>query len=153
EVLGKGDPLIRDALETILEDGDFILSPPDHGSVVPARGGAHAPIETDPAIVTELIGRNEASIAALKRDIRTKSGPALFAFILADLQELRRILSDPRSHQVFMAAMEAAWWLNEQLQAGVGERNAADALTQSVPNKVTSELGLALRGVGCIGRP
>src|SRR5437764_471064 len=126
EVLGKGDPLIRDALETILEDGDFILSPPDHGSVVPARGGAHAPIETDPAIVTELIGRNEASIAALKRDIRTKSGPALFAFILTDLQELRRILSDPRSHQVFMAAMEAAWWPTEQLQAWLGERNAAD---------------------------
>ena len=82
---------------------------------------AQAPIETDPAIVEELIRRNQASIAALKRDIRTKSGSALFDFILADIQELKRILFDPRSHQVFMSAMDATWWLNEQL-AGVAGR-------------------------------
>ena len=33
----------------------------------------------------------------LKRDIRTKSGPALLDFILADLQELKRILFDPQA--------------------------------------------------------
>ena len=47
-------------------------------------GGAPAPIETDPAIVTELIARTQASIAALKRDTRPKSGSALFDFILVD---------------------------------------------------------------------
>ena len=116
-------------------------------------GGAPAPIETDPAIVTELIGRNQESIAALKRDIRTKSGSALFDFILADIQELKRILFDPRSHQVFMSAMEATWWLNEQLQAWLGEKNAADTLTQSVPHNVTSEMGLALLDVADVIRP
>ena len=69
----------------------------------------------------------------MERDIRTKSGAALLDFILADIQELRRILFDPQSHQVFMSAMEAAWWLNEQLEAWLGEKNAADTLTQSVP--------------------
>ena len=54
-------------------------------------GGAPAPIETDPAIVAELIGRSQASITASKRDIPTKSGSALLDFILADIQELRRI--------------------------------------------------------------
>ena len=54
-------------------------------------------------------------------------------FILADIQELKRILFDPRSHQVIMAGMEATWWLNDQLQAWLGEKNAADTLTQSVP--------------------
>src|SRR5256885_1601501 len=88
------------------------------------------------AIVAELIARSQASIAALKRDIQTKSGSALLDFILADLQELKRILFDPQSHQVFMAAMEATWWLNEQLQAWLGEKNAADTLTQSVPHNV-----------------
>ena len=102
EVLGKADPLIGDALQTILERGDFIPSIPDEGPGGPPAGGAPAPIETDPAIVTELIGRSQASIAALKRDIRTKSGSALLDFILADIQELKRILFDPRSHQVFM---------------------------------------------------
>ena len=152
-VLGKSDPLIGDALQTVLERGDFIPSLPDEGPGGPPPGGAPAPIETDPAIVTELIARSQASLAALKRDIRTKSGSALLDFILADIQELKRILFDPRSHQVIMAAMEAAWWLNEQLQAWLGEKNAADTLTQSVPHNVTSEMGLALLDVADVIRP
>src|SRR5205823_5521687 len=150
---GKSDPLIGDALQTILERGDFIQSLPDESPGGAPTGGAPAPIETDPAIVAELIGRSQASIAAVKRDIRTKSGSALLEFILADIQELRRVLFDPRSHQVFMSAMEAAWWLNDQLQAWLGEKNAADTLTQSVPNNVTSEMGLALLDVADVIRP
>ena len=52
-----------------------------------------------------------------------------------------------------MSAMEAAWWLNEQLQAWLGEKNAADTLTQSVPHNVTSEMGLALLDVADVIRP
>jgi phosphoenolpyruvate synthase/pyruvate phosphate dikinase len=159
DVMGRGDPLIGDALQTILERGDFIRPIPDEGpggapagGPVPA-GPPAAPIETDPTIVAELIGANQASVAALKRDIRTKSGSALLDFILADLQELKRILFDPRSHQVFMGAMEASWWLNEHLQAWLGETNAADTLTQSVPHNVTSEMGLALLDVADVIRP
>src|SRR5256885_1484566 len=82
------------------------------------------PIETDPAIVAELIGRNQASVATLQRDIETLSGSALLDFILADMAELKRHLFDPQSHQVFMSAMEATWWLNEQLEGWLGEKNA-----------------------------
>jgi pyruvate,water dikinase len=153
EVVGKSDPLTGDALQTILERDGFISSLPDGGPVVPVPGVAPATIETDPALVTELIGRSEASIAALKRDIRTKSGSELLDFILADIQELRRILFDPQSHQVIMAAMQTTWWLNEQLQAWLGEKNAADTLTQSVPHNITSEMGLALLDVADVIRP
>jgi len=159
EGLGKSDPLIRDALETILERGDFIPSLPDEdpggtpAGNTPAPGGAPAPIETDPAIVAELIERNQASIATLKREIRTKSGSALLDFILADIQELKRILFDPQSHQVFMTAMEATWWLNERLREWLGEKNVADALTQSVPHNITSEMGLSLLHVADVIRP
>src|SRR5579883_2480875 len=153
EVLGKGDPLIGDALRTLLERGDFIRSLPDEGPGQTPRAGAPAPIGTDPAIVDGLIERSQASIAALKRDIRTESGPALLDFILADLQELKRLLFDPQSHQVIMAGMEATWWLNDQLQAWLGEKNAADTLTQSVPHNVTSEMGLALLDVADVIRP
>ncbi len=153
EVLGKGDPLIGDALGTLLDRGDFIRSLPDEEPGRMPRAGAPAPIETDPAIVDGLIERSQASLTALKRDIATKSGAALLDFILADIQELRRILFDPRSHQVIMAAMEATWWLNEQLQAWLGEKNAADTLTQSVPHNVTSEMGLALLDVADVVRP
>ena len=150
---GRSDPLIGDALQTILDRGDFIPSLPDEGPAWVPPGGAPAAIETDPAIVAELIGRSQASIAALKRDIRTKSGPALLDFILADIEELKWILFDPQSHQVFMTAMEATWWLNEQLQAWLGEKNAADTLAQSVPHNVTSEMGLALLDVADVIRP
>ena len=153
KVLGRSDPLIGDALQTMLNRGDFIASLPDKGPGLAPAGGAPAPIETDPAIVTELIGRSQTSIAVLKRDIRTKSGTALLDFILADFQELKRILFDPKSHQVIMAGMEATWWLNEQMQKWLGERNAADVLTQSVPHNVTSEMGLSLLAVADVIRP
>ena len=152
-VVGKSDPLIGDALRTVLERGDFVPSLPDEGPGGPPAGAVPARIEADPAIVAGLIGRNQASIAALKDDIRTKSGSALLDFILADLQELKRLLFDPQSHQVIMAGMEAAWWLNERLQAWLGEKNAADTLSQSVPHNVTSEMGLALLDVADAIRP
>jgi pyruvate,water dikinase len=154
EVMGRGDPLIRDALQTILDRGDFIPSLPDAAPGGPPPGaGPPAPIETDPAIVTDLIERSQASIAALRRDIRTQTGPALFEFLLEAFQEHKRILGDPLSMQAIMAGMEATWWLNEQLQAWLGEKNAADTLTLSAPNNVTSEMGLALLDVADVIRP
>jgi rifampicin phosphotransferase len=151
--LGKSDPLIGDALQTILDRGDFIPSLPDKGPGEPPAGGAPAPIETDPAIVTGLIERSQASIATLKHEIQNKSGTVLVDFILADIQELKRILLDPQNLPAIMAGMEATWWLNDQLLAWLGEKNAADTLTQSAPNNVTSEMGLALLDVADAVRP
>jgi phosphoenolpyruvate synthase/pyruvate phosphate dikinase len=153
KVLGRADPLIGDALQTILDRDDFIQALPDEGPAAAPAGAAPALIETDPAIVAELIGRSETSIAALQRDIRTVSGAALLDFILADIQELKRVVFDPRSHQVLMAGMEATWWLNDQLWEWLGEKNAADTLTQSVPGDVTSQMGLALLDVADVIRP
>ncbi|HET9982315.1 MAG TPA: rifamycin-inactivating phosphotransferase, partial [Longimicrobiales bacterium] len=154
KIARRSDPLLGDALDTVLDRGDFIRPLPDEPpAAMPPGAGPPSPIETDPAIVAGLIERAQASIAASKREIATKSGPALLDFILADMQELRRILFDPQSHQAIMAGMEATWWLNEQLQAWLGEKNAADTLTQSVPNNVTSEMGLALLHVADVIRP
>ena len=56
--IGRSDPLIGDALQTVVDRGDFIPPLPDDGSRHAAAGyGAPEPIETDPAIVTELIGQ------------------------------------------------------------------------------------------------
>ena len=154
EVMGRGDPLIGDALQTILERGDFLPSLPDEGSDgPPVAGAAPAQIDTDPAIVTELIERSRVSIAALKRDIQTKSGPALFDFLLEAFKEHKRVLSDPLSVQAIMAGMQATWWLNEQLEVWLGEKNAADTLTLSAPGNVTSEMGLGLLDVADMIRP
>ena len=89
----------------------------------------------------------------MQREIRTKSGDALLEFILSDIQELRRLLFDPQSHQAVMAGIEATWWLNDQLLDWLGEPNAADILTLSAPGNVTSEMGLALLDVADVIRP
>ncbi|MFC4536761.1 rifamycin-inactivating phosphotransferase [Sphaerisporangium dianthi] len=153
EVVGRSDPLTRDALETVLDRRDFVPTLPEAGPGGPPAGGPPAPIETDPAIVTELIERGQASIAALRRDIRTKTGPALFDFLLEAFQEHKRVVGDPLSMQAIMAGMEATWWLNDRLQEWLGEKNAADTLTLSAPGNVTSEMGLALLDVADVIRP
>jgi pyruvate,water dikinase len=152
-MVGNNDPLIGDALQTILDRGDFIPSLPDAAPAWTPPSSGEAPMEADPSIVDELIARTRASIDAVKREIREKSGPALLDFILVDIQELRRVLHDPQSRRVIMTGMEAAWWLNERLEAWLGEKNAADVLTQSVPHNVTSEMGLALLDVADAIRP
>ncbi len=153
EAFGRSDPLLGDALRTILDRDGFVQPLADAAAPGPLFGTTSDPIETDPAIVTELIAGTEASLAAAERDLRATSGAALFDVILADLKELRRLLFDRRGHQVFMSAMEAAWWLNERLEEWLGEKNAADTLTQSVPHNVTSEMGLALLDVADVIRP
>ncbi|MET9630697.1 rifamycin-inactivating phosphotransferase [Lentzea sp. NPDC006480] len=153
DVAGKSDPLIRDALETVLGREGFVPLSDDDGPGLSIPGSAKATIETDPDVVTELIKQNEDSVAALKLAIREKSGSELLDFILADFQELRRLLFDPRSSEVIMAGMQTTWWLNDHLQEWLGEKNAADVLTQSVPHNVTSEMGLALLDVADAIRP
>jgi pyruvate,water dikinase len=157
-VLGRSDPLIKDALTTLIERDFIELLPPDSkdptASWQSRFGGSQAQIEDDPAIVTDLIARSQASIEALKRDIRTKSGTDLLDFILEDVQLLRqRSLSEPRNFAAIMAGMNAATWINEQMLAWLGEKNAADTLAQSAPNNVTSEMGLALLDVADVIRP
>ncbi|MGK4007564.1 phosphoenolpyruvate synthase [Sorangium sp. So ce1036] len=159
--LGRHDPLIKDALLTLLERGDFIeplpgdptASPPGQGKQGSAPAGLDAQVEDDPAIVADLIERSQAAIEALKRDIGARTGTALFDFILEDIQQLKRSSFDPRSMGVIMAAMDAAFWLNERMLAWLGEKNAADTLSQSAPNNITSEMGLALLDVADVIRP
>lgn len=153
DAIGRGDPLIRDALETVLDHDGFVPSLPDASPGGPPAGGAPAPIETDPAIVTGLIERSEASVAALERDVRTKTGPALFDFLLEAFEEHKRVLGDPLSMQAIMAGMDATWWLNDKLREWLGEKNAADTLTLSAPDNITSEMGLALLDVADVIRP
>ncbi|MFD9004056.1 rifamycin-inactivating phosphotransferase [Streptomyces sp. NPDC059582] len=153
DVMGRGDPLVRDALETVLDRDDFVPSLPDTGPGGPPVRAAAAPIETDPAVVTELIERSQASVAALERDIRSKTGPALFDFLLEAFEEHKRVLSDPLSMQAIMAGMEATWWLNDSLREWLGEKNAADTLTLSAPDNITSEMGLELLDVADVIRP
>ncbi|MCF6407327.1 phosphoenolpyruvate synthase [Chitinophaga filiformis] len=159
-VLGKSDPLIRDALTTILERGDFIKLLSDEGQQMNSGKSNGGPPPTDfltlkdydPAIVADLIKRREAIIHELKRNIEGRSGLDRIDFILEDMQRVRDS-PDRESFGVIMTAMNAASWINEKMKEWLGEKNVADTLSQSVSNNITSEMGLALLDVADVIRP
>ncbi|GKU82967.1 phosphoenolpyruvate synthase [Niallia sp. NCCP-28] len=159
--MGKHDPLLKDALMTIIDRRDFIkTSPNDKKEQSPSINNKgmstadfQAQIENNPTIVSDLIKRSETSIKVLRQNIQMKSGSDLFNFILEDIQELKKILFNPQSSIVFRAAIDASLWINEKMNKWLGEKNAADALSQSVPNNITSEMGLELLDVADVIRP
>ena len=171
-VLGKNDPLIKDALTSIIDRGDFIKSLPSAAKGLPTalpdekkesgpgnsdKGVPSRNYQTlndyDPAIVSELIRNSQTSIEALKQNIQTKSGPDLFDFILEDIGQLKKTVSETQSFNVIMTGMNASTWINEKMNEWLGEKNAADTLAQSAPNNITSEMGLALLDVADVIRP
>ncbi|MBV7505010.1 phosphoenolpyruvate synthase [Bacillus sp. sid0103] len=161
DAMGQHDPLMKEALIAIIERGDFIKSLPNDkheqssnkSNKSVSSADSQAQIENDPTIVSDLIKSTQTSIEELKQNIQTKSGLDLFNFILEDIQELKKILFNPQSSRVFMAAMDASSWINEKINKWLGEKNVADTLSQSVPNNITSEMGLALLDVADMIRP
>jgi rifampicin phosphotransferase len=158
DVLGKFDPLIKDALTNVVEREGFIKWSDDKKAPGAATGNKPMPNyealnEYDPTIVADLIRNNQAAVESLKQNIQTKSGTELFDFILEDIQQLKTTNSDPRSMGVIMTGMNAATWINEKMEEWLGEKNAADTISQSVPNNITSEMGLALLDVADVIRP
>ncbi|WP_339200789.1 phosphoenolpyruvate synthase [Peribacillus sp. FSL P2-0133] len=161
DAMGQHDPLMKDALITIIERGDFIKSLPNDkqeqssgkSNKSVSSADSRAQIENDPTIVSDLIKSSQTSIEELKQNIQTKLGSDLFDFILEDIQILKKILFDPQSSAVFMAAIDASSWINENMNEWLGEKNAADTLSQSVPNNITSEMGLALLELADVIRP
>ncbi|MGZ7148873.1 phosphoenolpyruvate synthase [Bacillus sp. BC08] len=157
-MIGNSEPLIKDALTTVVERDDFItLLPDDEKEKSVGKSGSPASaqpqIENNPAIVTDLIKMNQVSIEELKRNMQTKSGVDVLDFILEDIQQLKKILFHPQSMAVIMAGMDASTWINEKMEQWLGEKNAADTLSQSVQNNITSEMGLALMDVADVIRP
>ncbi|MGD6891835.1 phosphoenolpyruvate synthase [Bacillus mobilis] len=157
-MIGNSEPLIKDALTTVVERDDFItLLRDDEKEKSVRKSGppvsSQPQIENNPAIVTDLIKMNQASIEELKRNMQTKSGVSVLDFILEDIQQLKKILFHPQSMAVIMAGMDASTWINEKMEQWLGEKNAADTLSQSVQNNITSEMGLALMDVADVIRP
>ena len=153
--LGRSDPLILDALTQVIEGGELGEDPPVDGGPPPRPGGPppSAPIVDDPAVVRALIDQDEAELVALQHDVQGKSGAALLAFVLEDVARLKRTMLDPHRNAVLMAGFAASAWLNEKMSAWLGVQSAADTLSLSAPNNVTTEMGLALMAVADVIRP
>ena len=160
DVMGEHDPLIKDALVTITERRDFIKflsgdkkeSPSIKSSKSKSSAEILAAIENNAAVASDLIRRSETAIEELKRNIQTKSKTDLFDFIREDV-ESRRGLSAGQNLAAIIAAVDASTWINEKMKDWLGEKNVADTLSQSAPNNITSEMGLALLDVADVIRP
>jgi phosphoenolpyruvate synthase/pyruvate phosphate dikinase len=161
EAMEQHDPLIKDALLTIVERGDFVKTlPNDEKAEVFVKSNKGMPaadilaqVGKDPAIVADLIKNNEASVDTLKQNIQSRSGTDLFDFILDDIQQSKKTIFHPQHLGVIMAAMNAASWINENMNEWLGEKNVADTFSQSVLNNITSEMGLELLDVADVIRP
>lgn len=160
--IGKHDQLSKNAILSLIKRTDFMNSLPRGKRVF--KFGAEGlswtlPMQVinihrknDPAILQNLIKLNEASITELQKGIGAVSGDELFTFIRQDLKKLKERLYDPRSLGVIIAGALVWNWINEKMEKWLGEKNAADTLSQSVSNNVTSEMGLDLMDVSDIVR-
>lgn len=157
DVMGKFAPLIKDALLTVAKRKDFIKYSNDKK----ATGNSNRvmswkytdQLESDPKIAEDLIKISEQSLEEAKQNIKDKSGVELLDFILEDLQQLKKVMYNPKSTDVIMVAMHVSAWLNKKMLKWLGEKNAADTLSLSVSNNITSEMGLDLLNVADVIRP
>ncbi|OWY61306.1 phosphoenolpyruvate synthase, partial [cyanobacterium TDX16] len=159
DLFGQADPLFRDALEQVMDHTDLIPDAPEQDEGAAPAGppdgdvAAPPPLPTDAVVVDDLVRRAEADLAALRADLDRISAPGLFDFIRDDLQRRKQELRDPVRHQVVMAGMEAAWWIDDHVQEWLGDEHASDVLTLSAPGNPTSEMGLDLLDVADAVRP
>lgn len=156
DTLGKSHPLIKDALLTITKRNDFVRMLPDDTNTpvkVHPLAAAQTPVDNDPAIVTDLINTTQASIATLKENIQHLSVADSLDFILEDIRQQKTAMFKVQSMAVIMAGINATEWLNDKMNKWLGEKGAADILSQSVANNITSEMGLALLHVADAIRP
>ncbi|GBF35770.1 phosphoenolpyruvate synthase [Desulfocucumis palustris] len=156
----KSDLLMKSAMSGLIERKGFIRTlPRGKRSVTLSKmllpfviQGIKIYRRNDVAVIQNLIARNEALVGDMQQGIAKVSGDALFEFILQDKDELKEVLFDSASMGAIMAGMYASDWINKKMEKWLGEKNAADILSKSVPNNITSEMGLELLDVSDVVR-
>lgn len=106
--------------------------------------------KNDHGIVKNLMARNEAMMNEREQKIANLSGEKLFDFIVKDFEDIKATIFE--SYGAVFAGAYASSWINKNMKKWLGEKNAADTLAQSVPDNVTSEMGLELLDVADIVR-
>ncbi len=160
--LGKIDPLVHNALKSLLKRKAFMKSLARGKRFLRMGTGYFTwelPVQAlkiyrnnDAAIVQTLMARNEAALKDLQQRIANLSGDELFAFILEARKQLKEAMEDPQSMGVVFVGIYAANWINKHMEKWLGEKSAADALSQSVAHNVTAEMGLALLDIADVVR-
>lgn len=156
--MGKIDPLVLNALKSLMKRKAFMKSLARSGKGFFSMGTGYfswglvvqsikISRDNDASVVQTLMSQNEASIRELQRRIANLSGEELFAAVIVELKRLKEAMYDPKSMGVVYAGSLALNWINKNMEKWLGEKSAADSLSKSVFNNVTSEMGLELLDV------
>lgn len=159
---GKMDPLMYSAIKSLMMRKAFMKSLA-RGKKVFSMGSGYfswaLPIQfikiyrsNDRSLVQTLISRNEASVRDLQKRIANQSGDELFAFIIDAHKQLKEAMYNPQGIAAIYVGIYAVSWINKKMEKWLGEKNAADVLSQSVAGNVTSEMGLELLDVADVVR-
>ncbi|KLU60502.1 phosphoenolpyruvate synthase [Peptococcaceae bacterium CEB3] len=159
--LGKVDPLVLNAVKSLLKRQSFVDSLARNGkgfsSMSKGYLSSSLPIQfirtyrsNDGSLVQNLMSQNEASVGGLQQRMANVSGDELFASIIEAHKQLQEAMK--QSMATVYVGVYAVSWLNKKMEKWLGEKSAADALSKSAANNVTSEMGLALLDVADVVR-
>ncbi|GIO32845.1 MULTISPECIES: phosphoenolpyruvate synthase [Paenibacillus] len=158
----KIDPLMHTAIKSLVKRKEFMKSLKRGKRFFSAGTGYFSwelPIQffkiyrrNDGRLVQTLMSQNEASIIDLQQRMANLSGEELFAFIIEAHKQLKEDMYNPQSMAAIYVGVYAVSWINKKMEKWLGEKSAADALSKSVANNVTSEMGLALLDVADVIR-
>jgi pyruvate,water dikinase len=160
ESSGKADILMKNALLNLMKQKDFVKTLPHGKGSINMGTGALSWVtqaikiyrKNDVGIIENLIAHNEELIRDMEQRIEKVSGDELFEFILQDTKELKGILTGPQNMSIMVVGAFVSSWINKKMEKWLGEKNAVDTLSKSVPNNITSEMGLALLDVADVVR-
>lgn len=159
---GKMDPLMHNAIKSIIKRKAFMKSLARGKKAFSTGSGYFSWAllvrfikvyrSNDTAIVQSLMFRNEVSSRDLQKRVENLSGDELFDFIIEAHRQLKEDMSGSESMGAVFVGIYAVSWINKKMEKWLGEKSAADSLSQSVANNVTSEMGLALLDVADVVR-
>ncbi len=161
--MGKIDPLMDKAIKSLMKREGFIKSLARGGKKYFSMGSGYfswaliAQIikisrNNDASVVKSLMSRNEVSHRDLQQRIANLSGNELLTLIEKEQKQLQKAMYDPQSMGAVYVGTLASSWINKNMEKWLGEKNAADLLSKSVADNVTSEMGLELLDVADIVR-
>lgn len=161
--LGSADILIQKALGNVLKKKDYIKTLPRGKTTMGLNGGTIGQVvsglsqarkikhKNDAGLIDKIIAKNDAQVRDMEQRIHGVSGTALFDFIIKDIDDAyMAIVLD--NYGVAIAGLLASSWLKKHMEKWLGEKDVVDALSQSLPNNVTAEMGLALLDVADVVR-
>lgn len=161
--LGKVDPLVLNAVKSLVKRKFFMESLAREGKGFSSLSKGYfslallaqiikIPRKNNASLVQTLMSRNDVYYRDMKKRTAKLSGDELFDFIKEEQNQLKKAMYDPQSMGAVYAGTLAVSWINKNVEKWLGEKSAADSLSKSAANNVTSEMGLKLLDVADVVR-